>query len=104
MKNITKITVRKEGDVNQMWRFEYDDGSVDGYYAYEGSAQSNDDDKRVWEYDPKLALLLDHLISITPPVKYDDWSCDIELDPDLEITKITHQDPNNDHMSYEELV
>ena len=95
MKNITKITVRKEGDVNQMWGFEYDDGSVDGYYAIEGSAQNEMNDERVWEYDPKLALLLDMLLNATPHPRKWNWCIDIELNCHMKITDVKHQSPED---------
>ena len=90
-KYITSFTVRLEGEINTMWTFNYSDGSSDDYYAYEGSPQSSLDDRRVHDYDPKLALLLEILQKMTPPPEDEDGAVDVEYDSYCRITKITQQ-------------
>ena len=91
MKQITKITVRLEGDVNTMWTFHYSDNTTDGYYAYEGSPQEETTDRRVYDYDPKLAMLLELLIDMTPAPDDEYGAVDVEYDQHFQITKVTQQ-------------
>ena len=65
---VNKVMVRLEGDVNRNWTLILKDGKELKYYSIEGSPQSEMDDSRVYDYDPKLADFLD--------------KCSFELKPD----------------------
>ena len=90
-KYLESVTVRKEGDVNSMWNFKYSDGTSDNYYAIEGSAQNEATDQRVHEYDPKLDMLLELLIEITPSPDDECGTVDVELDRYLQVIKVDQQ-------------
>ena len=91
MKMVTGFTVRLEGEVNSMWTFNYSDGTSEGYYAYEGSPQEESTDRRVYDYDPKLALLLDLLLTLTPTPDDEFGAVDVEFDQHFRIIKVTQQ-------------
>ena len=91
MKVITSYEVRLEGDVNIMWDFRYSDGTSESYYAYEGSAQEESTDRRVYEYDPKLDMFLELLAKKCSPPDDEFGAVDYEFDRYHQITKVTQQ-------------
>lgn len=89
---IKKINVRCEGDINTIWDFHHQDGTVEHFYAYEGSPQYGVDDSKVHDKDPKLDMFLDALGSMTFQHLEDEWGAvDVEYDYHLHVLKVTQQ-------------
>jgi len=82
MKSLEKIEVRLEGEVNAFWDFIYTDGTVDSYYAFEGSAQESTSDRYVYDIDPKLYLLL-NIILDKCHIPSEDETIEITFDSNL---------------------
>lgn len=97
--NYVKAHVRLEGSVNQFWDMTREDGTVDEFYAIEGSPRYSltngvvhpHCDDFVHNFDPKLS---DQLFDLSCLEECDEDQCiefDVELN-DLGAVTITHDE------------
>jgi len=91
MKHVTKIQVRLEGDINEFWDFFYTDGTQESYHAFEESPVCTATDRKVYDIDPKLNILLTMLSDMTPAPDDEYGSVDVEFDSNLNIINVDQQ-------------
>ena len=58
--------VRLEGSANREWELTKENGVVEKFYSIEGSPQREGDDERCFDYDPKLAQMLEDISDYYP--------------------------------------
>ena len=99
MKTIEYIDIRIEGEPNTNWMLNYSDGSSEEFYAYEESPRYEEDDSRVLDRDPSLAINLDSMASWFRDQVMETWDDVIEARlypvPNTStfiITSVTHYD------------